>query len=93
MEIGIRRSSLPPAAEGTIYLVDLIGCEVIGLNGIKLGKVSGIRDQGAAPILEVSPSDHLASEKTMLIPYVAGPIVTAVDLNAKTIWTEWGEDY
>ena len=93
VEIGIRRSSLPPAAEGTLYLIDLIGCEVIGLDGIKLGKVSGIRDQGAAPIMEVSPSDHLASGQQILIPYVVGPIVTAVDLEAKTIWTEWGADY
>ena len=93
MEIGIRRSSLPPAAEGTLYLIDLIGCEVIGADGIKLGKVSGIRDQGAAPIMEVSPSDHLASGQQILIPYVVGPIVTAVDLEAKTIWTEWGADY
>lgn len=92
MEIGIRRSSLPPAADGAIYLIDLIGCEVIGLNGVKLGHVSGIRDQGAAPIMEVSPSDHLASG-IRLIPFVEGPIVTAVDLEAKIIETEWGEDY
>ena len=43
--------------------------------------------------MEVSPSDHLASGQQILIPYVVGPIVTAVDLEAKTIWTEWGADY
>lgn len=93
MEIGIRRSSLPPAAEGTVYLIDLIGCEVIGLDGVKLGIVSGIRDQGAAPLLEVSPSDHLASGTMRLIPYVVGPIITEVDLESGIIRAEWGEDY
>ncbi len=94
-EIGIRRSSLPPVPEGTIYLCDLVGCEVIGLEGVKLGKVLRIWDQGAAPIMVVSPSDHLAqgNKNEILIPYVAGPIVTAVDLTAKIIRVEWGADY
>lgn len=95
MEIGIRRSSLPPVNDDEIYLMDLVGCEVIGIGGVMLGKVSGIRDQGAAPLLVVSPSDHLTSGRKdeILIPYVAGPIVTAVDLTAGTIRVEWGEDY
>ena len=95
MEIGIRRSSLPPVNDDEIYLMDLVGCEVIGIGGVMLGKVSGIRDQGAAPLLVVSPSDHLAKERKekFLIPYVVGPIVKAVDLNAKTIEVEWGVDY
>ncbi|MGN0902037.1 MAG: ribosome maturation factor RimM [Succinivibrio sp.] len=94
-EIGIRRSSLPPAPEGQIYLNDLIGCEVTGNDGVMLGKVSGIRDYGAAPIMVVSPSDHLAMERKddFLIPYVVGPIVKAVDLEAMTIEVEWGVDY
>ena len=95
MEIGIRRSSLPPVAENEFYLIDLIGCEVIGIGGVKLGKVSRMWDHGASPIMELSPSDHLASGKAekRLIPYVAGPIVKKVDLSSKTIWVEWGEDY
>lgn len=94
-EIGIRRSSLPVLPEGTIYLNDLVGCEVIGLGDVKLGVVSRIWDQGAAPVMEVSPSDRpaLVKKEPILIPYVAGPIVTAVDLNARTIRVEWGEDY
>ena len=94
-EIGIRRSSLPEPAENEIYLMDLVGCEVIGIGGVKLGKVLRIWDHGAAPVMEVSPSDHLTSGKAAvrLIPYVAGPIVKSVDLQARTISVEWGEDY
>ena len=48
----------------------------------------------AAKSLEVSPSDQTKGEpQQRLIPYVKGPIVTQVDLDAKTIWVEWGEDY
>ena len=95
MEIGIRRSSLPPVPDGMIYLSDLIGCEVIGIGDVRLGVVSRIWDQGAAPIMVVSPSDRpaLVKKEDILIPYVAGPIVKAVDLEAKTVRVEWGEDY
>ena len=43
----------------------------------------------------VSPSDRpaLVKKEDILIPYVAGPIVKAVDLEAKTVRVEWGEDY
>ena len=95
MDIGIRRSSLPQLGDDEIYLSDLIGCEVIGINDVVLGKVSRIWDQGASPIMVVSPSDHpaLGKKDEILIPYVAGPIVTAVDLEARTVRVEWGEDY
>ncbi len=94
-EIGIKRSSLPPTSEDEFYLCDLEGCTVIGLNDVVLGLVSRIVDQGAAPLLVVSPSDYNTGGKgrERLIPFVRGPIVTAVDLKARTIWVEWGEDY
>lgn len=93
MDIGIKRSSLPPVAEGEFYLADLEGCRVIGLNETDLGIVSGVMDHGAAPILVVSPSDHKKGTQPRLIPFVMGPIVTALDLGARTIRVEWGEDY
>ena len=94
MDIGIKRSSLPALSDDELYLTDLIGCTVIGLEGVNLGIVTWVVDHGAAPIMEVSPSDQTKGEpQQRLIPYVKGPIVTQVDLDAKTIWVEWGEDY
>lgn len=94
MDIGIKRSSLPALSDDELYLTDLIGCTVIGLEGVNLGIVTRVVDHGAAPIMEVSPSDQTKGEpQQRLIPYVKGPIVTQVDLDAKTIWVEWGEDY
>ncbi len=94
MDIGIKRSSLPALSDGEFYLVDLEGCTVIGLGGVNLGTVTRVVDQGAAPYMVVSPSDQTkGGPKERLIPYVKGPIVTQLDLDAKTIWVEWGEDY
>lgn len=94
MDIGIKRSSLPALSDDELYLSDLIGCTVIGLEGVNLGVVSRVVDHGAAPIMEVSPSDQTKGDPSVrLIPYVKGPIVTKVDLESRTIWAEWGEDY
>ena len=94
MDIGIKRSSLPPTAKDEFYLADLEGCKVIGLNEVCLGIVSRIVDHGAAPIMVVSPSDlKKDGPKERLIPFVMGPIVSALDLDARVIRVEWGEDY
>ena len=56
-------------------------------------RCSGVQ-KNSSSVWEVL-SDHLAKERTedFLIPYVVGPIVKAVDLEAKTIEVEWGVDY
>lgn len=92
-EIGIKRSSLPETSGDEVYLCDLEGCTVIGINDVNLGTVSRIVDQGAAPLMVVSPSDHTKGVKEILIPFVRGPIVKDVDLTTSTIRVEWGEDY
>ena len=85
---------MPALQDGEFYLVDLEGCTVIGLDDVNLGVVSRVVDQGAAPYMVVSPSDQTkGGPRERLIPYVKGPIVTHVDLDAKTIRVEWGEDY
>ena len=67
---------------------------MIGLNEVELGVVSRIMDHGAAPLLVVSPSDRTKNgPKERLIPCVIGPIITSIDLEAKIIRAEWGEDY
>ena len=53
MDIGIKRSSLPALSDDELYLTDLIGCTVIGLEGVNLGIVTRVVDHGAAPIMEV----------------------------------------
>ncbi len=94
MDIGIKRSSLPALQDEEFYLCDLEGCTVYGLEDVNLGVVSRVVDHGAAPYMVVSPSDQTQGEpRQRLIPFVRGPIVKHLDLEAKTIRVEWGEDY
>jgi 16S rRNA processing protein RimM len=56
LRLYIRRSALPePEDEDEFYVADLIGMDVVSLEGDLLGKVRSVRDFGAGDLLEVAP--------------------------------------
>ena len=86
-EIAIRRDQFPPAAEGEYYWSDLQGLEVLTTEGVSLGKVDHLLETGANDVLVVK------GERERLIPYVTGPIVKNVDLDAGTLHVDWDADF
>ena len=87
--IAVSRSRFPESEPGEYYWVDLIDCEVIGQQGVVLGRVLAVDDFGAPhPVLRVVGPDG----ETHLIPFVA-PIIGEVDLAAKRIAADWAADY
>jgi 16S rRNA processing protein RimM len=56
LKLFIPRASLPePDDEDEFYVADLIGMDVVSLEGDLLGKVRSVRDFGAGDLLEVAP--------------------------------------
>ena len=56
LRLYIPRSVLPePEDDDEFYVADLIGMEVVSLEGDLLGKVRSVRDFGAGDLLEVAP--------------------------------------
>ena len=56
LKLFIPRSRLPePDDEDEFYIADLIGMDVVSLEGDLLGKVRSVRDFGAGDLLEVAP--------------------------------------
>jgi len=92
--IQIRRSHFPPLGKDEFYWIDLIGHEVENLSGEMLGKVVGLMDNGAHPILKVADGVQLDPKKPeeLLIPFV-DRFVTKVDQSAKKITVDWQRDY
>jgi 16S rRNA processing protein RimM len=86
-EIAITRAQLPPAEEGEYYWSDLIGLDVSTTEGVFLGKVDHLLETGANDVLVVK------GERERLIPYVMGPIVKSVDLDAGTMTVDWDADF
>lgn len=86
-QIAVPRSELPAAEEGEYYWSDLIGLQVVNLQGEAFGSVTELMETGANDVLVVDDA-----EKRRLIPFVDA-VVTEVDLDVKRIVVDWGADY
>ncbi|HKQ79368.1 MAG TPA: ribosome maturation factor RimM [Blastocatellia bacterium] len=75
----VSRDQLIKLPEDTYYDFDLIGCEVIGADGQRLGRVEEVQDFGAAPLLLVRDD-----ERELLIPLVLS-ICVEIDTGQKRI--------
>lgn len=89
--IAVPRGALPALGAGEFYLADLVGLEVVDRRGERLGRVVGVLETGAHPVLRV----HTDAEKDgveRLIPIVPA-YVEAIDLAAGRIDVDWSPDY
>lgn len=85
--VAVPRSQLPKAPEDEYYWFDLIGMEVISLEGKHLGRVDNLMETGANQVLCVKNDDG-----EMLIPFIASA-VQQVSLEKKLIMVDWSDDW
>nr|WP_314541343.1 ribosome maturation factor RimM [uncultured Massilia sp.] len=95
--VRVSRADFPALSEDEYYWTDLIGMDVVNLQGDALGKVTDMMHNGAQSILRITPvadptaaEDAKASER--LVPFV-DQFVRTVDLQARLITLDWGLDY
>jgi 16S rRNA processing protein RimM len=84
--VGVSRAEFPPAGDGEVYWVDLIGARVVNRSGIELGTVSNVVSSGAQELLEVRQDDTVR-----LVPMVRRH-VDEVDLATRTVRVDWEAD-
>ena len=85
-EIGVSRKQLPEPEDGQYYWSDLIGLEVVHLDGAVLGNVDTLLETGAHDVMVVK------GEQERLIPFVKDKIVVGVDLEKARITVDWEWD-
>lgn len=88
--VAVPRSALPAAKKGEIYWADLVGLAVVNREGVDLGRVVGVTEHGAHPLLRVGRPGERRGER--LIPYVPAHVL-AVDLAARRVDVDWGADF
>lgn len=95
--VRVSRADFPELSDDEYYWTDLIGMDVVNLQGEALGKVTDMMHNGAQSILRITPvadataaEDAKASER--LVPFV-DQFVRTVDLQARLITLDWGLDY
>ena len=89
--IGVPRVSLPALATGEIYWADLVGLAVINRSGVALGRVGGVLETGAHPVLRVAAAGG-DDDQERLIPLVPA-YVDAIDMAGARIVVDWQPDY
>lgn len=105
ISVQIPRSHFPALSDGEFYWVDLIGLQVVNLQGESIGVVHDMMDNGAHPILRVNPAASVgmlqatdnaagpvAGVSEILIPFV-DQFVKTVDQQSKIVTVDWGLDY
>ncbi|MBN2647425.1 MAG: ribosome maturation factor RimM [Thiotrichales bacterium] len=81
-DIAIERNQLQHHAD-EFYWIDLIGCQVVNLQGETLGEVVDLIETGAHDVLRVKG----ATEE--LIPFVPDTFIIEIDQAAKRITVDW----
>ncbi len=88
--IAVPRSALPPLGAGEVYLSELVGLTVVNRSGATLGRVTGVLETGAHPVLRVARDRGESGER--LIPLVPAYVDT-IDLGLARIGVDWPLDY
>lgn len=84
-EVFLRRECLPEPEADEFYADDLVGLRVESVSGEELGRVAGVFDGGAVPVLEVE------GRRSLQVP-MADTFVKRVDVAAGVVVIETPED-
>ena len=88
-DVAVHREALPATEKGEYYWSDLEGLEVRHRDGRILGRVSRMLGTGAHDVMVVRAERQ---EREVLIPFVPGEFVLAVDLDKGVIDVDWEWD-
>ncbi|WP_395479756.1 ribosome maturation factor RimM [Candidatus Curculioniphilus buchneri] len=94
LEIFVNISSLPKLNEDEYYWKDLIGCQVVTVDGYQLGEVVNLIETGSHDVLVVKAHlQDVFSTKERLIPFLDNQVIKNVDLATRFIKIEWDPSF
>jgi len=81
--IAVRREQLPALPDGEYYWTDLLGFQVVTVEGVSLGSIDHFIETGANDVMVVK------GEHEVLVPYVKGDVVRDIDVQNRIIRVAW----
>ena len=91
-DVTVAREHLPEPDAGEYYWSDLIGLAVRNVQGVELGRVTGLIAAPAHDVLRVAAEPGHDSSREQLIPFVE-PILRQIDLAGGCLIVDWEADY
>lgn len=93
-EIAVPAEDMLDLPVDEFYWRDLIGCEVVNINGYNMGKVQQIVETGSNDVLLVKANAKDGFGKVeRMIPFVTEQFIQSVDISAKQILVDWDPDF
>jgi len=86
-DIYMSSDQLPTLKKNEYYWSDLIGLNVVSLNGDDYGTIDHMLETGANDVIVVK------GERERLIPFVLEQVVKSVDLNDGKMLVDWDADF
>ena len=94
VDIAVQPHSFPDLSEGEYYWSDLMGCQVVNLNGYQMGEVTELMETGSNDVLVVKAKLNDAyGMKERLIPFLDGQVIKKIDLANRSIEVDWDPDF
>ncbi len=95
-EVAVYRSDFKATVKDEYYWADLVGLDVVNLEGIALGRVSRLMETAANDVLVIKSAQHESDANSIdeiLIPFAMPHYVKRVDLQAGIIEVDWPSDW
>lgn len=86
-DIAVYRHQFPAASKGEYYWTDLIGLNVVTVDGVELGRVDHLMETGANDVLVVKDA------RDRLIPFIPDEVIVEIDMANRTIKVDWDPDF
>ncbi len=80
-QLFVPRSAFPEPDEDDFYYSDLVGLDVKSTDGKRIGKVVGVQDFGAGPMLDIQPVKTAENQNSFYHPFTK-TAVPKVDIKA-----------
>lgn len=86
-DIAVTRDQLPDAGPDEYYWTDLVGLQVVTVEGVELGRVDHLFETGANDVLVVK------NDRERLLPFVQEQVIKEIDLESGVIKVDWDPDF
>lgn len=86
-EIAVLKSQLPKPEKDEYYWSDLIGLEVLTLDGQSLGRLDSLFETGANDVMVVK------GDRERLVPFIQGQYIKEIDLTTGVMRVDWDPEF
>lgn len=93
VRVAVARADFPDAGEDAVWAIDLVGCEVVNLEGAALGTLVDIGTNGAQDLLIVEYQADDGKTKRFMVPNVKDVYVREIDVDAKRVVIDWSLEW